>query len=428
MSPQRSPLLYQRIRQILEAARATAARSVNTTHVVANWLIGREIVEEEQKGKKKAEYGDALLEELSGFLTADYGPGYSGTNLRWFRQFYLEYQSLLPVRIYHALRDEFTEGSSQKQILIYHALSDDLSRASSNAEPAEPLGSVISDALRRKLPATSADEIADSTRAEANDLRFNARSAKCWKPGLLHPKLSWTHYRTLLRVDKPEARAFYEIEAIKNNWAAREMERQINSLLYERLALSRDKKGLMRLALKGHEVQKPADVFKDPTVMEFLDLPESPRLVESDLERALIDNLQTFLLELGKGFAFVARQKRLTLDGDHFYIDLVFYHTILKCYVIIDLKTGKLAHQDLGQLQLYVNYYDRECRTQGDGPTLGLILCADKNDAVVRYTLGEDQQKKIFASRYKLHLPTEAELKAEIRRELRALPQKGGAK
>jgi predicted nuclease of restriction endonuclease-like (RecB) superfamily len=400
MSPQRSPLLYQRIRQILESARSTAARSVNTTQVVANWLIGREIVEEEQKGKKKAEYGDVLLEELSGFLTADYGPGYSGTNLRWFRQFYLEYQSLLPVRIYHALRDEFTEGSSQKQILIYHALSDDLSRASSNAAPAEPLGSVISDASNRKS----------------------------WKPGVLHPKLSWTHYRTLLRVDKPEARSFYEIEAIKNNWAAREMERQINSLLYERLALSRDKKGLMRLALKGHEVQKPADVFKDPTVMEFLDLPESPRLVESDLERALIDNLQTFLLELGKGFAFVARQKRLTLDGDHFYIDLVFYHTILKCYVIIDLKTGKLMHQDLGQLQLYVNYYDRECRTQGDGPTLGLILCVDKNDAVVRYTLGEDQQKKIFASRYKLHLPTEAELKAEIRRELRALPQKGGAK
>lgn len=155
--------------------------------------------------------------------------------------------------------------------------------------------------------------------------------------------------------------------------------------------------------------------------MEFLGLPESPRLTETDLETALINNLQSFLLELGKGFAFVARQGRLTLDGDHFYVDLVFYHTILKCYVIIDLKTGKLTHQDLGQLQLYVNYYDREKRATGDNPTLGLILCAEKNDTVVRYTLGKDQKKQIFASRYQMYLPTEAQLRAEIRREVRLL-------
>ena len=222
-------------------------------------------------------------------------------------------------------------------------------------------------------------------------------------------------------MNKPQARAFYEIEALKNNWSARELERQINSLLFERLALSKDKKGLMKLATKGHDVQQPADIFKDPIVIEFLGLPETPRLVETDLEQALINNLQAFLLELGKGFAFIARQERLTLDGDHFYIDLVFYHTVLKCYVIIDLKTGKLTHQDLGQLQLYVNYYDRERRTEGDNPTLGLILCADKNDAVVKYTLGPDQENKIFASRYKLYLPTEAQLKTEIRRELKEL-------
>ena len=250
---------------------------------------------------------------------------------------------------------------------------------------------------------------------------FHALSGESWQVGCLHSDLSWTHYRTLLRVDKREARAFYEIEAIQNNWAARELERQINSLLYERLALSKDKKGLMKLATKGHEVQHPADVFKDPMVMEFLGLPASPKLVESDLEQALINNLRTFLLELGKGFAFVSRQERITLDGDHFYIDLVFYHTLLKCYVLIDLKVGKLTHQDLGQLQLYVNYFDRKRRTKGDNPTLGLILCTDKNDAVVRYTLGPDQQKKIFASRYKLHLPTVAELQAELRREVRQL-------
>jgi len=183
--------------------------------------------------------------------------------------------------------------------------------------------------------------------------------------------------------------------------------------------MSKDKKGLMKLATKGHDVQQPEDVFKAPVVMEFLGLPESPTLVETRLEQALINNLQAFLLELGKGFAFVARQQRLTLDGDHFSIDLVFYHTILKCYVLIDLKTGKLTHQDLGQLQLYVNYYDEERVTTGDNPTLGLILCTDKNDAVVRYTLGPNQRKTIFTSRYKLHLPTETELKAEIRREMK---------
>jgi predicted nuclease of restriction endonuclease-like (RecB) superfamily len=250
-----------------------------------------------------------------------------------------------------------------------------------------------------------------------------APRGESWQPGILHPNLSWTHYRTLLRVDKPQARAFYEIEAIKHNWSARELERQINSLLYERLALSKDKKGLLRLATKGHEIAAPVDVFKDPVVIEFLGLPESPRLVETKLEEALINNLQSFLLELGKGFAFVARQERITLDGDHFYVDLVFYHTALKCYVLIDLKVGKLTHQDLGQLQLYANYFDRERRTPGDNPTLGLILCTDKNDAVVRYTLGPGQERKIFASRYKLHLPSEAELKAEIRRELRQLRQ-----
>ncbi len=362
------------------------ARSVNTTQVISNWLIGREIVEEEQKGKKKASYGEALLEELAQHLTEDYGPGYSGTNLRWFRQFYLEYSSLLPSEIHHAPRDKSAAPASGKMSKgIHHA----------------PRG--------KSLPSIPFDEILYAPRGEF------------WRPGMLHPNLSWTHYRTLLRVDKAEARAFYEIEAIKNNWAARELERQINSLLYERLALSTDKKGLMRLATKGHIIQKPEDVFKDPVVMEFLGLPESPKLVETDLEQALINNLQSFLLELGKGFAFISRQERITLDGDHFYIDLVFYHTILKCYVLIDLKTGKLTHQDLGQLQLYVNFYDRERRTEGDNPTLGLILCTDKNDAVVRYTLGPDQQKKIFASRYKLYLPTEAELKAELRREIREL-------
>ena len=202
----------------------------------------------------------------------------------------------------------------------------------------------------------------------------------------------------------------------------RELERQINSLLYERLALSKDKKGLMRLATKGQEIVKPIDIFKDPVVIEFLWLPESPRLVESDLEAALFDNLQAFLLELGKGFAFVARQQRLTLDGDHFYIDLVFYHTILKCFVLIDLKTGKLTHQDFGQLQLYVNYYDRRAPQRRRQPDAGPDPLHRQERRRGEIHAGPDQSRKIFASRYKLHLPSEEELREEIRREVRRLP------
>ena len=241
------------------------------------------------------------------------------------------------------------------------------------------------------------------------------------RPGRLHPDLSWSHYRCLLRVDRQAARDFYEIEAIRQAWTVRELSRQTSSLLYDRLAKSRDKAGVLRLANRGHAVMQPVDVMRDPMVIEFLGLPESHRLVESKLEQALIDNLQHFLLELGTGFAFIARQQRITLDGDHFYIDLVFYHAVLKCFVLVDLKVGKLTHADLGQIQFYVNYYDRERRTEGDNPTVGLVLCPDKNDAVVKYTLGEQQERNIFASRYQLHLPTEKQLQHELKRELRQL-------
>jgi predicted nuclease of restriction endonuclease-like (RecB) superfamily len=357
--------LYQRIRDILDAAQIGVARTVNTAQVVSYWLIGREIVEQEQQGQPRADYGESLLKDLSRKLTKDVGKGFSLSNLKYIRQFYVRFPDLLTATsMSHAVRDQ----------------------------------------------SFSSDQFTTLSQSQPN-----------WQPGQLHPNLSWTHYRTLLHVDRPDARAFYEIEALKNNWSARELDRQISSLLFDRLAKSTDKAGLLKLATQGHTIQTPSDVFKDPVVIEFLGLPESPRLVESDLETALISNLQTFLLELGKGFAFVSRQERISLDGDHFYIDLVFYHTILKCYILIDLKVGKLNHGDLGQLQLYVNYYDRERCAPDDNPTLGLILCSDKNDAVVKYTLGPDQQTKIFASRYKLHLPTEAELQAELNREIAQL-------
>ena len=333
--------LYGRVCEILDAARAHVARTVNTTQVMANWLIGREMVEEEQRGKRRADYGRKLVVQLSAQLAAAYGKGWSAQSLFYMKQFYLAYPGLME-------KDDFL-----------HAVRGE----------------------------TGAVAKLHTPRGESAD----------WKPGALHPNLAWTHYRTLLRIDRPKARAFYEIEAIRHAWSARELERQINTLLFDRLAKSRDKKGLMRLATRGQEVSQPIDVMKDPVVLEFLSLPESPRLVESKLEQALINNLQTFLLELGKGFAFVSRQERITVDGDHFYIDLVFYHTVLKCYVLIDLKVGKLTHGDLGQLQFYVNYFDQERRTEGDNPTLGLILCPDKNDAVVKYTLGERLAKILRA-------------------------------
>jgi len=251
---------------------------------------------------------------------------------------------------------------------------------------------------------------------------MNKKGNVAFSPNQFSSDLSWRHYRTLMRIDLADARSFYEIEAVKSAWSARELERQVASLLFERLAQSRDKEQLMKLAAEGQFVEKPSDVFKDPVVMEFLGLPETPTLTESSLESALLSNLQAFLLELGSGFAFVARQQRITLDGDHFYIDLVFYHSVLKCFVLVDLKVGKLTHSDLGQLQLYVNFYDLERRAPDDNPTLGLILCSDKNDAVVKYTLGPNQEDKIFASRYKLHLPSEADLRAQLqaRRRLSA--------
>jgi len=319
---------YERIRAIIEDARNNIARAVNTEMVLAYWHIGREIVEEEQKGEKRAEYGKRLIEKLSVRLSGDFGKGFDERNLFYMRQFYLTYPKL------NALRSE----------------------------------------------------------------------------------LSWTHYRTLMRVDKPEGRKFYEAECVANNWSARELERQKGTLLYERLALSKDKKGLMRLARKGQELATYEDMIKDPYVLEFTGLSPHSKLYESKLEQALIDNLSKFLLELGKGFTFVGRQKRITLDGDHFYVDLVFYNTILKCFVLIDLKIGKLVHQDIGQMQMYVNYYDRSMKQKDDNPTVGLILCEDKKDAVVRYTLPKDN-KQIFASRYKLYLPTEDELVKELKRE-----------
>lgn len=344
LSQTRVDAIYQRIAEQMQLSRNNVLRSINTEMVYTYWQIGREIAEEELQGKKRAGYGKELIEKLSERLTAEFGKGFTSTNLKYMKIFYLAF----PSEIRHALRDELSQ-------------------------PPE----------------------------------FNVN-------------LTWTHYRLLSKIASKSVRLFYEQETLANNWSSRELERQINSLLFERLAKSRDKAGLLRLAKRGQEIQRPQDAIKDPVVLEFLDLPESHRLVESKLEEALTTRLQDFLLELGKGFAFVSRQKRLTLDGDHFYVDLVFYHTILKCFVLIDLKTKKLSHGDLGQMLHYVNYFDKECTSPEDNPTIGLILCTEKNDTMVKYTLGE-KKKQIFASKYQFHLPSEKELEDELKRELREI-------
>lgn len=292
--------------------------------VITYYEIGRMIVEEEQNGKDRADYGKQLITDISKKLTMEFGKGFSVTNIKQMRSFYQIYSK----------------------------------------------GQTLSD-------------------------EFN---------------LSWSHYLKLMRIDDENERRFYEIESYKNNWSLRELQRQYNTALYTRLALSRNKDEILKLSTKGQVLEQPQDAVKDPYILEFLGLNEYSEYSESDLEQKLIDKLEHFLLELGTGFTFVARQKRITFEEKHFRIDLVFYNRILKCFVLIDLKIGELKHQDIGQMQMYVNYYDREMRLQDENKTIGIILCQDKNEAVVQYTLPENNEQ-IFASKYLTVLPSKETLK-----------------
>ncbi|MFH1065791.1 MAG: PDDEXK nuclease domain-containing protein [Nanoarchaeota archaeon] len=238
----------------------------------------------------------------------------------------------------------------------------------------------------------------------------------------LSGQLAWTHYRLLLRVGNKNARNFYMLESINNKWSTRELERQIDSLLFERLAVSKDKKAVMELSLKGQIIQKPKDIIKDPYVLEFLGMKENTIYLEKDIEQALISKSKDLLLELGKGFSLVARQKRINVGNEHYYIDLVFYNYLLKCFILIDLKVGKLTPQDIGQMDFYVNYYNKEERLEGDNPTIGLILCSDKNETMAKYTLLKNN-KKVFASKYRFVLPDEETLKERLSRERNLIEQ-----
>lgn len=357
--------LYKRVARIIDAARTHVARSVNTAMVHAYWLIGRDIVEVEQSGEQRASYGEQVIDRLAARLTKVFGKGFSPRTLRRARQFYLTYPggSVLPPPM----------GGPEKRSAL--------------------------------LSKSSAEKIR------------SALLSKSSPPKLLFPAaLGWSHYLLLTRVENEHARTFYEIEAVRENWSTRELGRQISSLLYERLAKSRQKDRVLALALEGQRVLEPRDILKDPVVLEFLELEERAVWLERDLEQAIIDRIEAFLLELGKGFCFVARQKRLTLDHDHFYVDLVFYNRLLRCFVLIDLKLGKLTHQDLGQMQMYVNYFDSYQREEWEAPTVGIVLCSEKNDAMVRITLPGGNER-IHAARYQLYLPSEQELRDALTRE-----------
>ncbi|MEO0190957.1 MAG: PDDEXK nuclease domain-containing protein [candidate division WOR-3 bacterium] len=317
--------LLDKIGELLQTARKQVARNINTILIETYWKIGKLIVEYEQRGEVRADYGQKLLRTLSKDLTIKYGRGFSRSNLQYMRLLYLKYP-------------------------------------------------------------------------------------KCQT---LSGKLSWSHYVELLGVSGDLARSFYEKQCIRENWSVRELKRQINSMLFERIALSKNRKGVLKLAKRGQIIEKEEDIIKDPYVLEFLKIPEKYQYTERELEKRLIDNLQMFLLELGKGFAFVSRQYRITLNNTHFYVDLVFYHTILKCFVLIDLKVGKITHQDIGQMNLYLNYFKSEVNSDSDNMPVGILLGAEKDNILVEYALG-GISNKLFVSRYRLYLPEKRELQRRL--------------
>jgi predicted nuclease of restriction endonuclease-like (RecB) superfamily len=349
------PPLYDGIRTLILSARNTVVRGVDLIQVWTNFEIGRRIVEHEQHGADRAEYGKELLKELATRLTGEFGGGFSRSNLEYMRRFYLAYSDRLP---------QISQTPSGKLLAfgISQTVSGELTVVEGN----------------QRMPFS----------------------------------LSWSHYVFLLGVKNLSERSFYEIEASNQNWTLRELRRQFDAGLYERLALSRDKEGVRKLAQEGQLVATPQDLLKEPYVLEFLGLDERGRYSESEMESAIVDHLERFLLELGKGFLFEARQKRFTFDEEHFFVDLVFYNRLLRCYVLIDLKMGKLTHQDLGQMQMYVNYFDRFVKTDAENSTIGIVLCKKKHTALVEITLPKDAN--IHAREYQLYLPSKEELQQKL--------------
>lgn len=348
--------LFERISALIEESRKRVATAVNIAEVYTKYEIGRYIVEDEQEGKARAAYGKQVLPILSQKLTDKFGSGWSLETLKSARKFYSVYAP-------QAIRSTALTKSDKETGKTNLVNSVDQIQIA----PAEPHKFV----------------------------------------------LSWSHYLVLMRIKDDGARSFYEVECAKQNWAVRWLQRQVGSSLYERIALSSDRDKVVRMAKEGEIIEKPADIIKNPVTLEFLGLKPDAAYSETKLENAIIDKMQTFLLEIGKGFLFEARQKRFTFDEDNFYVDLVFYNRLLQCYVLIDLKVDKLTHQDLGQMQMYVNYYDRYKKQDFEKPTVGILLCKDKNDSLVELTLPKDSN--VYAAQYELYLPDKQELRAKLK-------------
>ena len=355
--------LYNKISQLISESRKHVAQSINYTMLFTNFYIGKYIIEDEQQGADRAEYAKKTLTNLSKKLTKKFGKGFSKRNLELMRKFYFMYSNQI-------------SASTLRKLIITQT--------------------------------TSANSETPSRKSQKTQT-LSAKSSTLSRISKFPLKLSWSHYVLLLKIDNENERNFYEIEAAENNWSVRELQRQYNSSLYERVALSKNKTKVKELGKKGQIVIEPVDILKDPYVLEFLNLKEETVYTESQLEQAIIDRIEKFLLELGKGFLFDSRQKRISFDGDNFYIDLVFYNRLLKCFVLIDLKIGKLMHQDIGQMQMYVNYFDREIKEKDENKTVGIILCKETNKTVVEFTLPEENDQ-IYAREYKLYLPSKKEL------------------
>lgn len=348
--------LFERISALIEESRKEVATAVNIAEVYTKYEIGRYIVEDEQEGKARAAYGKQVLPILSQKLTDKFGSGWSLETLKSARKFYSVYAP-------QAIRSTALTKSDKETGKTNLVNSVDQIQIA----PAEPHKFV----------------------------------------------LSWSHYLVLMRIKDDGARSFYEVECAKQNWGVRWLQRQVGSSLYERIALSSDRDKVVRMAKEGEIIEKPADIIKNPVTLEFLGLKPDAAYSETKLENAIIDKMQTFLLEMGKGFLFEARQKRFTFDEDNFYVDLVFYNRLLQCYVLIDLKVDKLTHQDLGQMQMYVNYYDRYKKQDFEKPTVGILLCKEKNDALVELTLPKDSN--VYAAQYELYLPDKKELQDKLK-------------
>lgn len=350
--------LFERISALIEESRKKVATAVNIAEVYTKYEIGRHIVEDEQEGKARAAYGKQVLPILSQKLTDKFGSGWSLETLKSARKFYSVYAP-------QAIRSTALTKSDKE--------------------------------TGKTNLVNSVDQIQIAP-AEPHTHKF---------------VLSWSHYLVLMRIKDDGARSFYEVECAKQNWGVRWLQRQVGSSLYERIALSSDRDKVVRMAKEGEIIEKPADIIKNPVTLEFLGLKPDAAYSETKLENAIIDKMQTFLLEIGKGFLFEARQKRFTFDEDNFYVDLVFYNRLLQCYVLIDLKVDKLTHQDLGQMQMYVNYYDRYKKQDFEKPTVGILLCKDKNDSLVELTLPKDSN--VYAAQYELYLPDKQELRAKLK-------------